>query len=332
MISGVNSRLSFGKSALTSRFASLGRDVSNSSLSYTRNYCRFEYGRYEYREYPLKFRLKGPNDASNNTIDGFPIFNFHNMENIIERKNVGSGLINEFDDKIIRNEILDGSLDSSAVESLSLDFSQERFSDQFSAISSELASYIGEIKPSEGQFMRELDSLEYIVNFSLTFNVSMIYAMNNDLLITISYNYQEYIIKEDSLMETLTSMSAGILPDGIRSISDTKPDIEKIMSFRESRLLREEDLRQKKLLKAETDAKRLEVKKLKNSENEIRLEYQVKTGRPGGRDGVWLYEHPPPIDWSAFSAWSARSNPNAIQILDPRKPNGVDPFPELRMY
>jgi len=332
MISGINSRLSFAKSALTSRFASLCRDVSDSSLSYTRNYCRFENDRYEYREYPLKFRLEGPNDFSEYTIDGFPISDYHNLEMIVKLKNVGSGLINENDDRIFRKEFLEGSLDFSAVESLSLDFSQESFSDQFSAISSELASYIGEINSSKGEFMRELDSLEYILNFSSTFKVSMEYAMNNNLRITIFYNYQKYIIKEDSLMGILTSMSAGILPDGIRSISDRKPDIEKIMSFRADRLLREDDLKQKKLasdvLKEETNAKNMRRLELMREEEKIRLQYQIENKLPGGRDGVWLNEPLPPIDWILLSKNSNRIELDVGLLL----PKGVDPFPELRMY
>lgn len=239
MISGINNRLSQGKSALTSRFLFFDKRVCNTFLSYNRTYNIFEKG-----EYPLNFTVEGVNDISDNTIDGFSILDHHNLGMIMKLKNIDTGLFDELDDRIFCKDSLDGTLNI-PVESLSLDLTHDSFSNIFLALSSELSSYIGDIDPFKGSFNSKLDFIEYHIIFSSSLKVSMSYV-NNNLRITILNDNKKYIIKEESLIEILTSMSGGILPSEIRSISDTKPNIEKILCFREDRLSKMALSKQKK--------------------------------------------------------------------------------------
>jgi hypothetical protein len=329
MIARINSLLSLGKSGITSKFLS-----NDSTLSYNRTYHCFEK-----KYYSLNFKIDS--HSSLNTIDGVFLLDYHDIGKIINRMNCSSDSFDEFDEfEDIINE--DESTDT-VVNSLSLDFSTESLSTQFLTLFTMLSENIGSINSERGDFIPKLDNLEYCVIFSLTFKVTMIFSYNIVLTIIISYDGKNYIVEEESLFRILTSMSAGILPTDIRSTSDMKPNVEKISSLKASRLLRAEkklasdalkaeSLKQKKLasdaLKEETYAKEVE---LIREEKKIRLEFQMKNNLPGGRDGVWLYDKrhyraPSPIDWRSLKLASGLDG----HIYG--RPNGVDPFPELRMY
>jgi len=220
-------------------------------------------------KYSCVFSNTGPGNSSIIKIDEFDCYPSIDLGYILRTKN--NMTFHEYEEKNWKSESVNNIDIFSSLDSLQIMSLPEIFENT----SKKILSFIEEL--SSIKFSHEYterfvtSSFEYTVVFAQDRKMT-IRLLNSGIEIMIVIKNKSYPIQPESLISTLTSISNGTFSENTFSISDIKPNLEKIAAYREECALREEArLNQRKIDEARWAIRREERRIEKEAENARRL-------------------------------------------------------------
>lgn len=194
-------------------------------------------------KYSCGFSITGPGDSSIIEIDKVKCDHTVDLGYILRSKN--NMTYHEFEEKNwVREPVNNIDIFSSSNRLLMMSLPEI-----FDNISKEILSYIKElssIKISHEYTERFVTaSFEYNVVFAQDRKLT-ISLLNSGIEIMIVYKNKSYPIQPECLISTLTAMSNGTFSENTFSISDIKPNLEKIAAYRAECVLRDATLLQQR--------------------------------------------------------------------------------------
>ena len=244
-----------------------------------------------FNKYDSIFKIDCPGNAAIIKIDNYNCVSANNLGHVIQTKN----------NKTFHGDEQKNWLEQSndVISSLSHDLSDLSLFEIFDNTSKELLSYIEELS----QFNSPSNYTEIFVRRSFKYEIIFfekcklsIELLDTDIQIEILYNSKWYPIQAEFLFSTLTELSNGTFNENTPSLSDSKPNLEKIAAYNAQCILRDEaiaiqrsiDLERSALWREQAIIRRNEERRLAqhfNQQNQNHI----------------LEPNPTPIDWTALS-------------------------------
>jgi hypothetical protein len=306
MSAQINRHLLETSNELKSRLSPfMGNIIYYSTLEMKVEFCREEKVYSEYsnedmepdsiiplNKYSCVFSITGPGDTPIIEIDNVKCIDTIDVGYILRTKN--NMTFHEYEE----NNFLREPVNNIDILSLSDSLLNMSLPEIFDNISNKILSYLEElssIKISNEYTERFVtSSFEYTVVFAQDRKLT-IRLLNSGIEIMIFYKNKSYPIQSEFLISTLTDMSNGTFSENTFSISDIKPNLEKIAAYRAECILREESrLNQRNIDEARWAIQREERRIEREAEHNARLLFP-----PG--DPIHILEHNlDPVNWSTL--------------------------------